>query len=65
MSMKKFGTPIGEAPGWASEKDGLLGAGGVCAAGGGAAAVESAGFLVVLAGFLIVLAGFLEALSLG
>src|SRR4051794_15295459 len=62
--MKKFGTPIGEAPGWASEKDGFVGAGGVCAAGGGAAAVESVVFFCAFAG-LVFLDGFLEASTLG
>src|SRR3954453_2070824 len=62
--MKKFGTPIGEAPGWASEKDGFVGAGGVCAAGGGAAAVESVVFFCGFAG-LVFLESFFEASILG
>src|SRR3954462_9281134 len=61
--MKKFGTPVGGAPGGASEKDGFVGTGGVCAAGGGAAAVESVVFFCAFAGLLF-FDGFLEVSTL-
>src|SRR5919202_483003 len=43
LSMKKFGTPTGAGPGWASEKFGLLGAGGGCLAGGASGTGGGAG----------------------
>src|SRR4051794_22657959 len=64
--MKKFGTPTAAGPGWASEKVGLLGAGGAWAAGGGAPASSLAflSFLSCLAGLsALSFLAFLEPLS--
>ena len=62
--MKKFGTPIAAAPGCASEKVGLLGAGGVCVAGTGAALSSGlfgvASFLAGLSFLVVVFFVFLE-----
>ena len=64
LSMKKFGTPTAAGPGWASEKVGLLGAGGACVAGGGVAFASSSCFLSVLAGLsALSFFAFLEASS--
>src|SRR3954464_12613352 len=68
--MKKFGTPTAAAPGWASEKGGVLGFGGVCVAGAGSALSSGVAAVSFLAGlsevcFLGLVAGLSAAWLFG